>query len=107
MTGRWSFENSQGEAGERGGGPSGEGEELQRGRRGCDEGGGDIAHVLVLGAGAVCVVVRRGMLGGCVLLHGTASGRFFPLRHLDAAPAHRQADAEGEDEGCEAGEHAE
>ena len=45
------------------------------------------------------------MLGGCVLPFGAATGHFFPLRGRDAAPAHREADAEGEDQGCEAGEH--
>lgn len=40
-----------------------------------------------------------------MLLHGAATGCLFPLRCLNAAPAHREADAEGEDQGCEAGEH--
>lgn len=42
-----------------------------------------------------------------MLLFGAAAGDFFLLLlgSRDAAPAHRQADAEGEDQGCEAGEH--
>ena len=40
-----------------------------------------------------------------MLFHGAAACHLFPLRGRDAAPAHRQADAEGEDQGCEAGEY--
>lgn len=40
-----------------------------------------------------------------MLLQGAATSCFFPLGSRNAAPAHRQADAEGEDQGCETGEH--
>ncbi len=40
-----------------------------------------------------------------MLPFGAATGHFFPLRGRDAAPAHREADAKGEDQGCETGEH--
>jgi hypothetical protein len=85
----------------------GEFNEQMQGRGRClDESGGDIACVFVPGAGAVWLFGMRGTLvRGCVLLPGAATGHFFPLRGRDAAPAHRQADAKGEDQGCEAGEH--
>ena len=71
-----------------------------------DEGGGDIARVFVFGAGAVWLLGMSGRLfGSGMLLFSTATGHLFPLRGRDAAPAHRQADAKGEDQGCEAGEH--
>lgn len=82
--------------------PGGFGQQLQGGGRGVDEGGGDIARGFVLGAGAVWLLR---MLGGRVLLFGAAAGDLFLPGSCDAAPAHRKADAEGEDQGCEAGEH--
>lgn len=82
--------------------PDGFSQQLQGRGRGVDEGGGDIARGFVFGAGAVRFLR---MLGGRVLLFGAAAGDLFLLGSRDAAPAHRQADAEGEDQGCEAGEH--
>ena len=82
--------------------PDGFSHQLQGGGRGIDEGGGEIARGFVFGAGAVRLL---GMLGGRVLLFGAATGDLILLGSRDAAPAHREADAEGEDQGCEAGEH--
>lgn len=39
------------------------------------------------------------------MLHGAARRPLFPLRSHGTAPAHRQADAEGEDQGCETRDH--
>ena len=102
VTGRVTGKRPCGEAEGREGVPDGFSQQLQGGGRGVDEGGGDIARVFVFGAGAVRFL---GMLGGRVLLFGAATGDLFLLRSGDAAPAHREADAEGEDQGCEAGEH--
>lgn len=106
VTGGVTGKNPWGEAGGRKGDPNGFSEQLQGRCGGVDEGVGDIARVFVFGAGAVRLLgMSRRLIGGGMLLFGAAAGDLFPLRGRDAAPAHREADAEGEDQGCEAGEH--
>ena len=102
VTGRVVFKGSVGKDGGRRGEPNGFCQELRGRCRGAEEGCGEIARGFVFGAGAVRLL---GMLGGRVLLFGAATGDLFLLGSRDAAPAHREADAEGEDQGCEAGEH--
>jgi hypothetical protein len=102
VTGRVIFKGRVGKDGGRRTGPNGFRQELQGRCRSADEGCGEIARGFVFGAGAVWFL---GMLGGRVLLFGAATGDLFLLGSRDAAPAHREADAEGEDQSCEAGEH--
>lgn len=88
--------------------PEGLGEKFQDRSRGFDEGGGDIARGLVTGAWAALVFgVSWLLIRGCVMLV-CAAACGLRLRGSDshAAPAHRQGDAEAEDQGCEAGEHS-
>lgn len=106
VTGRVIRESRWGEAGKRKGGPSGFCQQLQGGCWGVDEGGGEIACGFVFGAGAVWFLrMSRRLIRGGMLFECAATGSLFLLGSHDAAPAHRQADAEGEDQGCEAGKH--
>ena len=106
VTGSGECRNGWSQTGGRERRPSEFDEQMQRRGRSLDEGGGDIAHAFVPSAGAVWLLgMSRRLLGSGMLPLGTATGHFFPLRSHDAAPAHREADAEREDQGCEAGEH--
>lgn len=110
VTGGGNGSNLQGEVCDRWKVPEGRGEKFQDRSRGFDEGGGDIARGLVTGAwaGGIFAGVCGPMICASVLLEG-AAGRSFRLRGCangHAAPAHRQSDAEGEEQGCEAGEHS-
>lgn len=96
----------RGDAGRGSCGPNRFGQQLQGRHRGVDESGGEIARGFVSGAGALRLLGMSWVLfGGCMLLHGAAAGRFSLLLRTDTAPAHRQADAKAEDQGCEAGNH--
>lgn len=106
VTGSRECRNWWSQTGWRGGTPGEFDEQVQGWGGSLDESGGDIALVFVFGAGAVRLLgMSRRLIRGCMLPLGAATGHFFPLRGRDAAPAHREADAEGEDQGCEAGEH--
>ena len=106
VTGSGECRNGWNQTGRRERGPGEFDEQMQRRGRSLDEGGGNIAHAFVPSAGAIRFLgMSWRLFGSGMLLPGAATSDLFPLRGHDAAPAHRQADAKGEDQGCEAGEH--